>query len=163
MLGDRAAQPADQVLAGGEQDLVAGLGGGAGQADREHRLAGPRRADEQHVRGLVDEPQGGELADDGLVGAGLGGEVVVLEPPGRRQGGPVQAGGELAGLRGGGLGAHQPLEGVQQRQAPVAGLVEQAGQLVGGCVQAEVGQVAPQPLVGGRGVVRRGGGGDRSP
>jgi hypothetical protein len=33
VLGDRAAEPAGQVLAGGEQDLVAGLGGGPGQAD----------------------------------------------------------------------------------------------------------------------------------
>jgi hypothetical protein len=73
----------------------------------------------------------------------------------------VQAGGELAGLRGGGLGPHQLLERVQQRHPPVAGRIEQAGQRVGGCLQAEVGQVAAQPLVGGRRVVRRGGGGDR--
>jgi hypothetical protein len=113
-------------------------------------LPTPGGADEQDVRGLVEEPEGGELADQGGVGAGLGGEVVVAELPGRRQGGPVQAGGELAGLRRVGLGAHEPLEGVQDGQAAVAGVVEQGGQRLDGGVQLQVGQVAAEPLVGGR-------------
>ena len=105
---------------------------------------------------IVDEAEGGELADEALVGAGLGGEVVVLEPPGGGQGCPVEAGGELAGLGGGGLGAHEPLEGVQDGQPAVAGVVEQAGQGLDGGVQLEVGEVAAEPLVGGRGAVRGG-------
>src|ERR1019366_5292888 len=84
VLGDRAAEPADEVLAGGEQDLVAGLGGGAGQRDRQHGLAGSRGPYEDDAGGLVDEAEGGEVADEGLVGAWLGGEVVVLDPPGGR-------------------------------------------------------------------------------
>src|ERR1035441_3659152 len=156
VLGDRAAEPADEVLAGGEQDLVAGLGGGAGQRDRQHGLAGSRGPYEDDAGGLVDEAEGGEVADEGLVGAWLGGEVVVLDPPGGRQGGPVEAGGELAGLGGGGLGAHELVEGVQDGQLPVAGVVEQAGQGLDGGAELEVGEVAAEPLVGGRVVVRGG-------
>jgi len=142
------------------KDLAAGLGGGPGQASRQHGLAHSRGADEQHVGGLVDEPEGGQLADEVAVGAGLGGEVVVLQPPGGRQRGPVQAGGELAGLGGGGLGAHELLEGVQDGQLPVAGGVEQAGQGLDGGVQFQVGEVSAEPLVGGR-VVAGGDGGHR--
>src|SRR5260370_1435157 len=97
VLGDRAAQPPGEVLAGGEQDLVAGLGGGAGQGDRQHGFPRSRGGDENNVGGLADEAEGGEVADEGLVGAGLGGEVVVVYPPGCREGGPVQAGGRGGG------------------------------------------------------------------
>ena len=78
------------------------------------------------------------------------------ERPGRRQRGPAQPGGELALFGGGGLGAQQLLQGVQCGQLAVAGGVEDAGQGFGGGGQLEVGQVAAQPLVGGRRVVRGG-------
>src|SRR5260370_26934164 len=158
VLGDRAAQPPGEVLAGGEQALVAGVGGGAGQGDRQHGFPRSRGADENNVGGLADEAEGGEVADEGLVGAGLGGEVVVLDPPGGREGGPVQAGGELAGIGGGGLGAHELLDGVQDGELPVAGGVQDRGQGLDGGVQFQGGEVAAEPLAGGRGVVRGGGG-----
>src|ERR1039458_3094964 len=68
----------------------------------------------------------------------------------------AEAGGELAGLGGGGLGAHELVEGVQDGQLPVAGVVEQAGQGLDGGAELEVGEVAAEPLVGGRVVVRGG-------
>ncbi len=71
----------------------------------------------------------------------------------------MQAGGELAGLGGGGLGAHELVQGVQHGQLPVTGLVEQAGQGLNGGVQLEVGEVAAEPLVGGCLVAGGGGSG----
>nr|WP_244321115.1 hypothetical protein [Streptomyces melanosporofaciens] len=67
-----------QLGCGGEVDAVSGLDRGPGQGDREHGLADPGRADEQHVGGVVEEAQGGQVADEFLVDAGLGGEVEVL-------------------------------------------------------------------------------------
>jgi DNA replication protein DnaC len=52
---------------------------GVSQADREHGLADAGRADEQHVGGVFDEAQGGQLGDQFGVEAGLGGEVELLE------------------------------------------------------------------------------------
>jgi len=66
-----------EVGGGGEVDPVPGLGGGPGQPDREHCLTDPGWADQQDVGAVVDEPQGGQLPDQGLIDAGLGGEVEV--------------------------------------------------------------------------------------
>ena len=76
-----------QVRGGGEVDPVPGLDRGAGQADRQHRLADPGRPDEQDVGGVVEEPQRGQVADQRLVDAGLGGEVEVGQGPGLGQAG----------------------------------------------------------------------------
>src|SRR6202034_1517856 len=100
VLGDGDLKAADQVLAGGEDHLVPGLGAGAGQAGGEHGLADAGRADQDDVGGFADEPQRGQLADQVLISAGLGGEVVVVDRPGGGQGGEVQPGGELAGCGG---------------------------------------------------------------
>ena len=66
---------ADQVVQGGEVDRVAGLAGGDGQADREHGLADPGRAEEADVGLVLDEAERGEVADLAGVQVGLEGEV----------------------------------------------------------------------------------------
>ena len=76
-LAGGAGAAGGEVLGGGEVDPVPGLDRGAGQPDREHRLADPGRADEQDVGGLVEEPQRRQVADQRLVDAGLGGVVEV--------------------------------------------------------------------------------------
>jgi len=119
-------QRAARFGCGGEVDPVAGLGAGAGQADREHGLADPGWSDQQDVGALVDEPQGGQLADQGLVDAGLGGEVEVGQPPGCGQAGEPEPGGEPAFLGRGDLDGEQRLEGLDQRELADAGLVEQS-------------------------------------
>src|SRR6266545_4730490 len=53
-------------------------------------LPTPGWADQQAVGVLVDEPQGGEFADQLAVDAGLGVEVEVLQPPGGGEGGKPQ-------------------------------------------------------------------------
>lgn len=55
----------------------------------------------------------GQLADELFVGAELGGEIVIVQGPRRRQGGQAQPGGELAPFGGGDFGAQQPFERVQ--------------------------------------------------
>jgi hypothetical protein len=56
-------------------DRVAGLAGGDGQADRQHGLAHPWRAEEADVGFLLDEAEGGQVADLAGVQLGLEGEV----------------------------------------------------------------------------------------
>jgi hypothetical protein len=64
--------------------------GGVAEADREHCLADPGRADQQHVGGVFDEAQGGQLGDQFRVGRGLGAVVEVGE--GERRGQRREAG-----------------------------------------------------------------------
>lgn len=99
-----------EVGGGGEVDPVAGLGGAAGEGGGEHGLADSGWADEQHVGGVVEEPHGGEVADEFLVDAGLGGEVEVRERPGIREAGEPQPPGQAAFLGGGDLDLQQPFE-----------------------------------------------------
>jgi hypothetical protein len=56
-------------------DREASLAGGDGQADGEHGLADPGRAEEADVGLGLDEPEGGEVADLAGVQVGLEGEV----------------------------------------------------------------------------------------
>lgn len=85
--------PRGEVGGGGEVDPVAGLGGAAGEGGSEHCLADSGRADEQDVGGVVEEPHGGQVADELLVDAGLRGEVEVRERPGIREAGEPQPAG----------------------------------------------------------------------
>jgi hypothetical protein len=70
VFGGGLLEPVDEFFAGGEVGLVAGLGGEAGQADRQHWLPDAGRVDEQHVGGVVAEPQRGQFPDEGFVNAG---------------------------------------------------------------------------------------------
>ena len=72
-----------EVGGGGVVGAVAGVDGGVAETDGEHGLADAGWTDEQHVRGVIQEPQGGELVDQRAVDGGLGVEVEVGEPPGR--------------------------------------------------------------------------------
>jgi hypothetical protein len=127
VFGGGPFEPADQFLAGGEVGLVAVLGGQPGQADRQHCFSDPGRPDEKNVGGVVEETQGGQLADELLVDTGLGGEVVGVERPRRGQVREVQPGGDLAVLGRGDLDAQQRLDRLQRRQLPVPGGVEHLG------------------------------------
>ena len=66
-----------EVGGGGVVGAVAGVDGGVAETDGEHRLADAGRADEQHVGGVFEEPQGAELVDERAVDRGLGVEVEV--------------------------------------------------------------------------------------
>jgi hypothetical protein len=70
---------ADQVLQGGEVDRVAGLAGGDGQADGEHGLADSGWAEEADVGLLLDEAEGGQVADLAGVQLRLEGEVEAVQ------------------------------------------------------------------------------------
>ena len=59
---------------------------GVAQADGEHRLAHTRGPDQEHVGGVFDEAQGGQLGDEFGVDRRLGGEVEVGQRERRRQG-----------------------------------------------------------------------------
>jgi hypothetical protein len=60
-------------------DREAGLAGGDGQADREHGLAHPGWAEEADVGLVLDELEGGEVADLAGVQVGLEGEVEAVQ------------------------------------------------------------------------------------
>ena len=50
---------------------------GVAEADREHCFADPGRADQQHVGGVFDEAEGGQLGDQFRVDRWLGAVVEV--------------------------------------------------------------------------------------
>jgi site-specific DNA recombinase len=88
-----AVAAGDQVGGGVVVGAVPGGDRGVAQAHGEHGLADPGRADQQHVGGILEEPQGGQLADQLPVDRGLGVEVEVGDLPGGGQAGePGQAG-----------------------------------------------------------------------
>ncbi|MER0485060.1 hypothetical protein ABR737_43215 [Streptomyces sp. Edi2] len=99
---------------GGEVDAVAGIDGCSSERDGQHSLAHSGRADEQHVGGVVEEAEGGQVADQLLVDAGLGGEVEVGQGPGLGQAGEPFPGGEFAGFGGLDLDLQEPLQGCGQ-------------------------------------------------
>jgi hypothetical protein len=74
-----------QLGGGGEVDPMPGGDRRAGEADREHGLAGAGLTDEQDVAGVVEEAQRREFADEFFVHAGLGGEVELVDAVGRGQ------------------------------------------------------------------------------
>src|SRR3954451_12194287 len=108
----------DEVGGGGVVDAVAGVDGLEAERDREHCLAGARRADEEKIGLLGDEAQGGELVDEAAIERGLGAEVELLERLGGGKAGEPQPAGEAALLGGGDLDVEQVV-----RVLGVAGLV----------------------------------------
>ena len=90
----------------------------------EHCLTDAGLAHEQDVGGVLEEPQGGQVADQRLVDAGLGGEVVVGDPPGLRQAGEPQPGAQATLLDRVDLDAQQPFQGADQGQALASGGVQ---------------------------------------
>ena len=81
------------------------------------------------------------------VGGGLGVVVEVLQGGGGGQAGEPQPAGQAAGLGGVDLEGEQPFQGGGQRQSFGGGVVEDGGQVLGGGVQLERGEVAAQLLV----------------
>ena len=51
------------------------------EGDGQHRLSHTGWPDEEHIGGIFEEPQGGQLVDHGPIHRGLGVEVKVLDPP----------------------------------------------------------------------------------
>ena len=100
----------DPLLGGGERDAVAGLAGLDRQRDREVRLAGAGRAEEADVAVLGDPGELGEVQDQRAFGAGLGGEVEVLERLVGGEGGVADALARAGGVAREDLGLEQRLE-----------------------------------------------------
>ena len=69
---------------------VAAFGGGGAEGDEQVRLAGARVADQAERAALADPVAGGELADQGRVQGGVGGEVELVEPLCAREPGGVE-------------------------------------------------------------------------
>ena len=105
-LRQRAARSAAVRVVGAE----AGVDGGVAEGDGEHGLADAGRADEQHVGGVVGVAARGEVAHQRRVDGGLGGEVEVLEPPGRREVREPQQAGVAAGFGGVDLDGEESFE-----------------------------------------------------
>jgi hypothetical protein len=124
----RLLETVDRLLGGRERDAVPGLAGLDRQGDREVCLAGARRAEEADVAVLVDPGELREVQDQRLLGAGLGGEVEVLQ---RLVGGERGVADALAGpggIAGEDLGPQQGLEellvGPLLGAGPLGGLLE---------------------------------------
>jgi hypothetical protein len=119
-----------------------GVDRGSGQRAREHGLAGARWSDEQDVAGVVEEPQRAQLPDQLLIDPGLGGEVELVDRPGRGQTGEPEPAGEPAGLGELDLDAQQPLERGHRRQLLGPGGVQDAGERLGAGAQLQHLQMA---------------------
>src|SRR6266542_4098226 len=130
---------ADQVVEGGEVDRVAGLAGRDRQADREHGLADPGRAQEADVRPGLDEAEGGQVADLAGVQFGLEGEVEGVQALVVRQPRQLQGVAEPAALPDADLLLEHQIQEVQVAHRLLLGPVDQAVQALG-----QVGK--PQPL-----------------
>jgi hypothetical protein len=119
-------------------DREAGLAGRDRQADREHGLADPGRAEKHHVGLGPDEPQRGQVADLAGIQVGLEGEVEGVQALMVRQARQLQGVVEAAAL------AHADLffqEQVEEVEVPHGGLLGPGDQRVE--VAGEVGQVEP--------------------
>ena len=81
----RLLEAVDPLLGGRERDAVPGLAGLDAQGDRQVGLASAGRPEEADVHVLGGPGQLGEVQDERLLGAGLGGEVEVLQRLVRRE------------------------------------------------------------------------------
>jgi hypothetical protein len=130
---------ADQVVQGGEVDRVAGLAGGDGQADGEHGLADPGWAEEADIRLVLDEAEGGEVADLAGVQVGLEGEVELIEALVVGQARQLQGVGEPPALPHADLFLQQQVDELQISHGGLLGPGDQRVQVL-----TQVGE--PQPL-----------------
>jgi hypothetical protein len=120
---------------------------GVAQADGEHGLADAGRADEQHVGGVVEEPQAGQFGDELAVGGRLGVEVEVGDLPGGGQAGEPGRAGLAPGLGGGDFQGEQAFQEGGVAELPGAGVVEFGGQCFGGRGHPQRRQVGAHLLV----------------
>ncbi len=132
-------------------DAVAGLDRAVAEDGREHRLPDARRADQQDVRAVVDEPQRREVLDQAPIQRGLGGEVELLERLARRQLGEPQPALQSTLLDGGDFGGEQVAQELGVAGRVLSGVRERGGEAFGDCAQAQVGEVLAQLMVGGVG------------
>jgi hypothetical protein len=72
-------QPRDPLGRGSELHALAGQAGADRDRDRQVRLAGAGRAEQDHVLARVQEVELPEVLDDGLLHAALEGEVELLK------------------------------------------------------------------------------------
>ena len=142
------------MLGGRERDAVAGLAGLDRQRDREVGLAGAGRAEEADVGVLVDPGELGEVQDQRLLGAGLGGEVEVLQRLVGGEGGVADALAGAGGVAGEDLGLEQRLEellvGPALLARPRGGLLEPLQH----ARRLELAEQVGQPLADRRGLAR---------
>jgi len=116
----------------------------------QRRFPHARRADQQDVGGVFEEPQRAELVDQGAVDARLGVDVVVGEPPGSGEAGePFQAG-QAADLGGGHLDVEESFQEGGVAELLCVGVFEGARECFGGGAEAEVGEMGAEFLVDGR-------------
>src|SRR5581483_3798449 len=149
-----------QVRGGGEVGAMSRVDRRSGQRDREHGLTGAGWADEQHIAGIVEEPQRRQLPDQFLVDPGLGGEVELRQGGGVGQAGEPQPPSEPARLGGVDFYGQQLLQRRDRGELLGLGGVLHAGQRLGRRGQLEQVQMVAQPLIAGRlRVLHRGRGG----
>jgi hypothetical protein len=91
-----AAQIGDQIVRAHEVGSEAGMDRVDGQSHGQMRLAHARRAQKDHVAGIVDEPQRLQLTDLALVDAGLEAEVKLRKGLHKGQMGQAQPGAQVA-------------------------------------------------------------------
>jgi hypothetical protein len=106
------------------------------ETDRQHRLSDPRRPDEKHVGGILDKAQRAELVDQLLINRRLGGEVEVREGERRGQGGKAGEAHPAALVDRSHLECQEPLQEPLVCELGLDGVVELAGEGLGGCGHA---------------------------
>ena len=143
----RALALGDEVGGGGVVDAVAVLGGVAAQGDGEHCLADAGRPDQQDVALLLDETQRCELVDHAAVERGLGVVVDLGERLWRGEAGEAQPALESASLGRLDLDREEPLEEARVGGLALVGVLQGRGELLGGRLQAQVGEMRAQLLV----------------
>ena len=142
----------DPLLGGRERDAVAGLAGLDRQRDRQVGLAGAGRPEEADVAVLGDPGELGEVQDQRLLGAGLRGEVEVLERLVGREGGVADALAGAGGVAREDLGLQQRLEELLVGPALLAGPRGGLLQALQHARRLELGEQVGQPLADRRGL-----------
>ena len=120
---------------------------GAGQPDRQVRLADPGRPNEQHIRRCLEISAGRQLGNQLPIDTG-GGVVVEVVERGRcqetRKAEPARQSSGFGGIY---LDGQQPVQGGGHRQVLRRCLIEDRWQRLGGIVELEDGGVPAQPLI----------------
>src|SRR6202043_238031 len=116
-----------------------GVDCGVAEAGRDVGFADSGRADQEHVGRGVEVAAGGEVGQEGAGDGGGGSEVEVVRGGSGGEVREPEPTGEPAGVGGGDLDGEEALQGLGQGPALGPGLVEDAGQRVGGVGEFQLG------------------------
>jgi len=142
------AEPADQVVEGGEVDGEPGLAGPDGERDGEHGFADAGPSKQGDVGLGADELEGGQIADLAGVELGLEREVEVVQALVVRQPGQLQCVAEPAALAQAEFFFEEEVDEVEVAHLRGLGAFDELGDDLGEVGQSEFGGMVADPVGG---------------